>query len=37
VQAHGWRGDVATATDWLALDAALNAQGLEVWLDRPAR
>ena len=37
VQAHGWHGDIATATDWLALDSELNAQGLEVWLDRPAR
>jgi len=27
----------ADAAEWLALDAELNAQGLEVWLDRPAR
>lgn len=37
VQGHGYRGDLAAAADWLALDAELNAQGLEVWLDRPAR
>ncbi len=37
VQGHGWRGDMAAAADWLALDAELNAQGLEVMLDRPAR
>jgi len=27
----------AEAAEWLALDAELNAQGLEVWLDRTAR
>ena len=37
VQGHGYRGDMAAAADWLALDAELNAQGLEVWLDKPAR
>lgn len=37
VRAHGWRGHTATAADWLAMDAELNAQGLEVWLDRAAR
>jgi len=37
VQGHGYRGDMAAAADWLALDAELNAQGLEVMLDRPAR
>jgi len=37
VQSHGFRGDMADAADWLALDAELNAQGLEVMLDRPAR
>jgi glyoxylase-like metal-dependent hydrolase (beta-lactamase superfamily II) len=37
VQGHGYRGDMADAADWLALDAELNAQGLEVMLDRPAR
>ncbi len=36
LQAHGHAaGDEAAA--WLAMDAELNAQGLEVWLDRPAR
>jgi glyoxylase-like metal-dependent hydrolase (beta-lactamase superfamily II) len=33
---HGHRAD-AEAAEWLALDAELNAQGLEVMLDRPAR
>ena len=33
---RGWPGDLAQAADWLAMDAELNAQGLEVWLDRPA-
>jgi glyoxylase-like metal-dependent hydrolase (beta-lactamase superfamily II) len=37
VQGHGSRGNMADAADWLALDAELNAQGLEVMLDRPAR
>ncbi len=37
VQAHGYRGDLELAADWLGLDSELNAQGLEVWLDRPAR
>ncbi|MGM9481300.1 MBL fold metallo-hydrolase [Roseateles sp. NT4] len=37
VQGHGYRGSMADAADWLALDAELNAQGLEVMLDRPAR
>jgi len=37
VQGHGYRGDMADAADWLALDAELNAQGLQVMLDRPAR
>lgn len=37
VQGHGYCGDMAAAADWLALDAELNAQGLEVMLDRPAR
>jgi glyoxylase-like metal-dependent hydrolase (beta-lactamase superfamily II) len=37
VQGHGYRGNMADAADWLALDAELNAQGLEVMLDRPAR
>jgi glyoxylase-like metal-dependent hydrolase (beta-lactamase superfamily II) len=36
LRAHGHTaGD--EAAEWLALDAELNAQGLEVWLDRPAR
>ncbi|CAM4069682.1 MBL fold metallo-hydrolase [Roseateles saccharophilus] len=34
---RGWAGDPAQAREWLATDAELNAQGLEVWLDRPAR
>ncbi|MCY4755536.1 MBL fold metallo-hydrolase [Pelomonas aquatica] len=36
LRAHGHAAG-ADAADWLALDAELNAQGLEVWLDRPAR
>jgi glyoxylase-like metal-dependent hydrolase (beta-lactamase superfamily II) len=36
LRAHGHpAGD--EAAEWLALDAELNAQGLEVWLDKPAR
>ncbi|MBL8277607.1 MAG: MBL fold metallo-hydrolase [Pelomonas sp.] len=37
LQERGWPGDPAQAAQWLAMDAELNAQGLEVWLDRPAR
>jgi len=36
IQAHGYPGDIAAAADWLGPDAELNAQGLQVWLDRPA-
>lgn len=36
LRAHGHAAG-ADAADWLAMDAELNAQGLEVWLDRPAR
>lgn len=36
LRTHGHPAD-ATAAEWLALDAELNAQGLEVWLDRAAR
>jgi glyoxylase-like metal-dependent hydrolase (beta-lactamase superfamily II) len=36
LRAHGHAAD-AEAAEWLALDAELNAQGLEVWLDRAAR
>ncbi|MFG6440848.1 MBL fold metallo-hydrolase [Roseateles sp. LKC17W] len=36
LRAHGHAAD-ADAAAWLALDAELNAQGLEVWLDRPPR
>ena len=36
LQRHGHNAG-AEAADWLALDAELNAQGLAVWLDRPAR
>lgn len=36
LRAHGHAGG-ADAAEWLALDATLNAQGLEVWLDRAAR
>jgi glyoxylase-like metal-dependent hydrolase (beta-lactamase superfamily II) len=36
LRAHGHAADAAAA-DWLAMDAELNAQGLEVWLDRAAR
>ena len=31
---HGWRGGDALARDWWHTDIELNAQGLEVWLDR---
>lgn len=34
---RGWQGDMAQAAEWLGMDAELNAQGLAVWLDRPAR
>ena len=34
---RGWQGDPALAAEWLGMDAELNAQGLAVWLDRPAR
>ena len=36
LRAHGHPAS-ADAAEWLAMDAELNAQGLEVWLDRPAR
>ncbi|MFG6414770.1 MBL fold metallo-hydrolase [Roseateles sp. DC23W] len=36
LRAHGHAAG-ADAADWLALDAELNAQGLEVWLDRVPR
>lgn len=36
LRAHGHPAS-ADAADWLALDAELNAQGLKVWLDQPAR
>jgi len=36
LRAHGHPAG-AEAAEWLALDAELNAQGLEVMLDRPAR
>jgi glyoxylase-like metal-dependent hydrolase (beta-lactamase superfamily II) len=35
LRAHGHAAD-AEAADWLALDSELNAQGLEVWLERSA-
>jgi glyoxylase-like metal-dependent hydrolase (beta-lactamase superfamily II) len=35
LRAHGHAAGT-DAADWLALDAELNAQGLEVWLDRAA-
>ena len=34
---HGWLGTAEQAAEALAMDAELNAQGLAVWLDRPAR
>ena len=34
LDAHGWRGDAATVREWWQTDIELNAQGLEVWLDR---
>lgn len=36
LRAHGHPAGTEAA-EWLALDAELNAQGLAVWLDRPAR
>jgi glyoxylase-like metal-dependent hydrolase (beta-lactamase superfamily II) len=36
LRAHGHPAG-ADAAEWLTMDAELNAQGLEVWLDRPAR
>ena len=36
LRVHGHAAGV-DAADWLAMDAELNAQGLEVWLDRPVR
>ena len=32
--AHGYRGDAGRIAATMSLDAGLNAQGLEVWLDR---
>lgn len=37
LEARGWPGDLRQAAEWLAMDAELNAQGLAVMLDRPAR
>lgn len=37
LQDRGWPGDPVQAAQWLGMDAELNAQGLQVWLDRPAR
>jgi len=37
VRAHGCRLDEAAIRDVLVMDIELNAQGLEVWLDRPSR
>jgi len=37
VRAHGWRGSDAELDALLGMDVELNAQGLEVWLDRPPR
>ena len=37
VRAHGCMLDEATIRDVLVMDIELNAQGLEVWLDRPSR
>jgi glyoxylase-like metal-dependent hydrolase (beta-lactamase superfamily II) len=34
LEEHGWRGGDALARDWWHTDIELNAQGLEVWLDR---
>lgn len=34
---HGWRGDTAAMNDIIGMDIELNAQGLEVWLDKQAR
>jgi hypothetical protein len=33
-QAHGWNGSRETLRGLLGMDIELNAQGLEVWLDR---
>jgi glyoxylase-like metal-dependent hydrolase (beta-lactamase superfamily II) len=37
VRAHGCRLDDARIREVLVMDIELNAQGLEVWLDRPSR
>jgi len=34
LDAHGWRGTPELVQDWWQTDIDLNAQGLEVWLDR---
>jgi hypothetical protein len=34
---HGWGDDEARVAELLAIDIELNAQGMGVWLDRPAR
>jgi hypothetical protein len=34
VQAHGWTQGRDALRQLLAMDIELNAQGLEVWLDR---
>ncbi|MEO9077675.1 MAG: MBL fold metallo-hydrolase, partial [Rhodanobacter sp.] len=35
-QAHGWSGEHHVLKQLLHMDIELNAQGLEVWLDRAA-
>jgi glyoxylase-like metal-dependent hydrolase (beta-lactamase superfamily II) len=37
LERRGWSGDLELAREWLGMDAELNAQGLAVWLDRPAK
>jgi hypothetical protein len=37
LRAHGCRLEDAEIDTLLAMDLKLNAQGMEVWLDRPAK
>ncbi len=37
LQRHGVTATHAQVAEWLTMDIELNAQGIEVWLDRPAR
>lgn len=37
LNAHGVTASRTSVAEWLAIDIELNAQGMAVWLDRPAR